>query len=171
MTTSRFSSVGGLSFRQAAEGDHEQLAELRWDMRMEGDEEPAVVTRDDFDERCRAFFAESAGMHIHWVAARGGVIVSTISVHLVAMLPRPCKLVDRFGCITNNYTRPAWRGGGIASELLRHVMQWAAAEDLELLIVWPSEAAIPFYTRSGFAWENEVMELRLREYIPIGRAS
>lgn len=36
--------------------------------------------------------------------------------------------------------------------------------DLELLIVYPSEHAIPFYERVGFKSENDVMELNLREY-------
>ncbi|HEX8643147.1 MAG TPA: GNAT family N-acetyltransferase [Allosphingosinicella sp.] len=167
MTTSRSESVDGLRFRQSAGVDHAQLAALRWDMRMEDGDEPALVSRDVFEAECRTFFAQSGRMHVHWLAERDGEILSTISVHMVDMLPRPCKLDDRFGCITNNYTRPEWRGRGIATQLLRHVTAWAAAEDLELLIVWPSALAVPFYTRSGFACENEVMELRLREYVPI----
>jgi GNAT superfamily N-acetyltransferase len=94
-------------------------------------------------------------------------VVGTLSVHRVLMIPRPCRFDDSFG-ITNNYVLPEVRGRGIAGGLVAHVAAAAAAaEGLELLIVWPSEPAIPLYSRAGFRWENEVMELRLRDYVPI----
>jgi hypothetical protein len=47
---------------------------------------------------------------------------------------------------------------------MRRAKQWARDEDLELLIVYPSEGAVTFYERAGFCAENDVMELTLREY-------
>jgi ribosomal protein S18 acetylase RimI-like enzyme len=85
-------------------------------------------------------------------------------VHKIEMVPRPCKVRDRFGYITNNYTRPAYRNKGVGSELMKRVIERARAEDLELLIVYPSDRAVPFYERAGFDAENEVMELRLRQF-------
>ena len=79
-------------------------------------------------------------------------------------MPRPCKIQDQFGYITNNYTKPAYRNKGIGSELMRSVKRWARDEDLELLIVYPSEEAVKFYERTGFCADNDVMELKLREY-------
>jgi ribosomal protein S18 acetylase RimI-like enzyme len=159
------------SFRRAAARDLSRLAELRWDMRLEGGEPPGEG-REAFVRACAAYYERSlaGGLQTHWVAEREGRIVATISLHEVEMLPRPGRLDDRFGCITNNYTEPAARSREIASGLLRHVMDHLAAADLELLIVWPSEQAVPFYERLGFQWENEVMELRLRDYAPIIRS-
>lgn len=37
-------------------------------------------------------------------------------------------------------------------------------QDPELLIVWPGEEAVSFYERAGFQVDNEIMELRFREY-------
>ncbi len=51
-----------------------------------------------------------------------------------------------------------------SERLLSKVIEWAKAEDLELLIVYPSERAISFYERAGFTAENDVMELTLRDY-------
>lgn len=157
------------SFRKAAVGDVPRLAELRWEMRIEGGEKPAGG-REAFERACAAFYRRTlaGGLQTHWVAEQEGRVVATISLHEVEMLPRPGRIEDRFGCITNNYTEPGARGRGIASALLRHVRDHAAAADLELLIVWPSGPAIPFYERLGFEWENEVMELRLRDYVPVG---
>jgi hypothetical protein len=47
---------------------------------------------------------------------------------------------------------------------MKTVVNWAQEEDLELLIVYPSERAEGFYRRAGFYMENEVMELRLRDF-------
>lgn len=158
-------------FRRAIARDIPRLAELRWDMRLEGGEAPDEG-REAFVTACAAYYERSlsGGLQTHWVAELEGRIVATISLHEVEMLPRPGRLDDRFGCITNNYTQASARGRGIASGLLRHVMDHCEASDLELLIVWPSEQAVPFYERLGFQWENEVMELRLRDYAPIGRS-
>lgn len=155
-------------FRKARLTDIPRLAELRWDMTIEGGEDPGAG-REAFVRACAAWYERTlaGGLQTHWVAERQGRIVATISLHDVEMLPRPGRIEDRFGCITNNYTEPAARGRGIASGLLRHVADRSAELDLELLIVWPSEQAVPFYERLGFEWENEVMELRLRDYVAI----
>lgn len=158
----------GLCFRKAGQEDIPRLADLRWSMMTEEDEPPAAG-RDAFVRACSDYYERTLadGLQTHWVAEDEGRIVSTISVHEVEMLPRPGRIEDRFACITNNYTEPGSRGRRIASGLLRHVIDRSAADDLELLIVWPSERAVPFYDRLGFRWENEVMELRLRDYAPI----
>lgn len=146
--------------------DLPQLAELRWEFRMEDGTEQPLVSREQFIQICTHFLQESlaTGYHTYWVAEQDGQIISHIFVHRIDLVPRPCKLRDQFGYITNTYTRPAYRNQGIGSLLLHHVKQWATEQDFELLIVYPSEQAIPYYERAGFCTENEVMELKLREY-------
>ena len=131
--------------RKARADDAAELAEMRWAMRLEGGETP-LSEESRFLAQCAAYYRGTIGDDIqsHWVAAIGGGIAGTISVHRVQMVPRPCRFDDHFGCITNNYVRPELRGRGIAGTLLRHVVAAAAAEDHELLIVWPSEPAVPF---------------------------
>ncbi|HEX8262479.1 MAG TPA: GNAT family N-acetyltransferase [Allosphingosinicella sp.] len=160
-----------ISFRQAQARDIPRLAELRWQMRMEGGEAPGDG-REAFIRACAAFYERTMapGLQTHFVAEQDGRIVATVSLHEVEMLPRPGRIEDRFGCITNNFSEPGARGRRIASALLGHVVGHAEANDLELLIVWPSERAVPFYERLGFQWENEVMELRLRDYVAIARS-
>ena len=87
-----------------------------------------------------------------------------VFVHKIDLVPRPCKIQDQFGYLTNNYTKPAYRSQGIGSALMNRVVEWAKDEDFELLIVYPSDEAVTFYERVGFKLENDVMELRLREY-------
>lgn len=143
-----------------------QLAELRWDFRMEGGDELPAVSKSEFVEACLLFLKRGleSGYYAHWLAEEGDEIVSHVFIHKIDMIPRPCKIHDQFGYITNNYTKPAYRNRGVAPELMRRALDWAKDEDLELLIVYPSERAVSFYQRAGFYPENDVMELRLREY-------
>jgi hypothetical protein len=45
---------------------------------------------------------------------------------------------------------------------MHSVIRWARAEDLELLMVWPSEASVDFYGRAGFERDPEALVLALR---------
>jgi GNAT superfamily N-acetyltransferase len=68
--------------------------------------------------------------------------------------------------VTNVYTRPAYRGRGIGSELMAHVIEWAKAQDIECLLVGPSDASVHFYERAGFRWNEDLMEYTVRPYVP-----
>jgi GNAT superfamily N-acetyltransferase len=133
---------------------------------MKGGDEPAAISKPEFVKECVSFLKRGLdnGYHVYWLAEQDGEIVAHIFVHKIDMVPRPCKIYDQFGYITNNYSKPEYRNKGIGSELMHKVKDWARAEDLELLIVYPSDKAVSFYKRAGFNIENEVMELRLREF-------
>jgi GNAT superfamily N-acetyltransferase len=155
-----------MEYRQATEKDLQQLAELRWDFRTEDDEEIPAVSRDVFLEACVTFMRQGLdrGDQAYWLAVQGEEIIANIFVQMIPMVPRPCKIDDRFGYVTNNYTRPNHRNQGIGSELMKRVTEWATEQDLELLIVWPSDRAVTFYERAGFTPETDIMQLVLREY-------
>ena len=155
-----------MKYRLATTRDLLQLAQLRWDFRSEDDNEIPVVSREEFISECEKFLRQGieSGYQTYWLAENEGAIIAHIFVHRIDLVPRPCKLKDQFGYITNNYTKPEYRNQGIGSKLMDHVRKWAAEEDYELLIVYPSEEAVPFYERAGFRTENDVMELVIRDY-------
>jgi GNAT superfamily N-acetyltransferase len=154
------------AIRMPQEQDGPELARLRWDFRSEsGDEEPAVAEHE-FAAAYEAFFRgglldQSRG---HWIAEQGGRIVAHVVVQKVDMVPRPCKLNDQWGYVTDNYTRPEYRNRGIGRVLLDRAIAWSREADLELLIAWPSARAIGHYRRAGFTGDTDVVELRLRGY-------
>ncbi len=155
-----------MQYRMATQDDLPQLAQLRWDFRNEDGFEEPVVSQDEFLKKCLEFLNRGlvSGFQIYWLAEDEGEIVAQIFVHRIDLVPRPCKVQDQFGYITNNYTKPAYRGQGIGSKLMEYVTQGAKNEDFELLIVYPSEEAVRYYERAGFTSENDVMELELRAY-------
>lgn len=156
-----------MHYRIATSEDLTQLAQLRWEFRAEDGDEQPVVSYYHFIQACVPVLqrAMESGQATYWLAEMNGEIVAHIFVQRIDLVPRPCKLKDQFGYITNNYTKPAFRNQGIGSELLKRVIAWAKDEDYELLIVYPSEQAVPYYRRAGFTTETEVMELTLRAYI------
>ncbi|MEO6654590.1 MAG: GNAT family N-acetyltransferase [Pyrinomonadaceae bacterium] len=135
-----------LNIRLANNDDFLRLAFMRWDFRVEDGEETGDFSREKFSRECTAFFERglASGRHFYWLAEIDGEIAAHIFVHIVDLVPRPCKLVDQFGYLTNAFTLAEYRGKGVGTKLLDHVIEWAKMEDLELLIVYPSENAISF---------------------------
>ena len=148
--------------RLATPADAEQLARLRWVMAAE---EEAALTQDEetFTADFLAFVstAQSHGWTV-FVAEVDGRLVSNIWVYEVPKVPRPDRYHHRaFGYMGSVYTLRDFRNQGIGAALLDEVVKWGRHRDLQLLIVWPSEEAPPFYRRAGFQEGTEEMELHL----------
>ena len=155
-----------MEYRLARAADLRQLAELRWQSRTDEDGERPRHGHGEFTTSCEQFLREglSSGARAYWLAVENDKIISHIFVQQIPMVPRPYKIDDRWGYITNAYTLPERRGEGIGESLMKRVIAWAQAEDLELLIVWPSDRAVSFYHKLGFSADNDILQLTLRPY-------
>jgi GNAT superfamily N-acetyltransferase len=155
------------SYRMATETDVDELAQMRWDFRLE--EAPGTTIHDQasFLDACSAFLRQGLAEQrwTYWVAQHDSQIVSHIYIQRVPKVPKPNKLHDALGYVTNVYTRPAYRGQGIGTQLMTHVLQWAREHDLESLIVWPSETSVGFYERAGFRDKSDMLEYEVRPYV------
>ena len=146
--------------------DVEQLAAARWAFRLESGE-ATVETEEAFAARFEAFARDAltSGRWTYWIAETDDrELASQMAVCIVPSVPRPSRSSDQWGYLTDCYTRPPFRNAGVGSELLGRVARWAMSRDLELLLVWPSEASQSFYDRAGFDRDEEIRVLRLREY-------
>jgi GNAT superfamily N-acetyltransferase len=152
-----------IDYRIAAANELTQIADLRW--RLHVDDEP-------MDDRgvYERFIAEFLDVHeaewksdevTHWVAANDARLVAVMSVVFVRKIPRPGNLHGRWGYLANSYALPEVRNAGVGSQLLAAIKSWAIGESLELLVVWPSERAYPFYERAGFRRHPDPVVLRL----------
>lgn len=152
-----------IDYRIAAANELTQIADLCW--RLHVDDEP-------LDDRgpCERFIAAFLDVHeaewksnegIHWVAVDGARIVAVMSIVIVRKLPRPGDLHGRWEYLANSYALPEVRNAGVGSQLLAAIERWAIGENLELLVVWPSEKAYPFYERAGFRRYPDPVVLRL----------
>jgi GNAT superfamily N-acetyltransferase len=154
-------------YRMATEADVDDLALMRWDFRLE--EAPGATRHDraTFLEACAAFLRQGLAEQrwTYWVAQQDSQIISHIYIQRVPKVPKPNRLDDALGYVTNVYTRPAYRGQGIGTQLMTHVLAWAREQDLESLIVWPSETSVRFYARAGFQGSSDMLEYEVRPYI------
>lgn len=116
---------------------------MRWAFRHEDGERP-IEDESAFARRYTDFVQD--GIHaqrwVYWIAETDKpVVVAHMAVGIIRSIPRPARGDDAWGYLTDCYIRPAFRQRGIGSTLLQHLISWARAHDLELLLVWPSERA------------------------------
>jgi ribosomal protein S18 acetylase RimI-like enzyme len=141
-----------VAIRTATVADLPALAEMRRTFTFE-DPEPSATLRDDYEQAFEEIVGAgiASGRWTVWVAEADGAIVSHVYVGLIEKIPRPTREDRWIGYVTNVYTRPEQRGRGVGAALLERVTHWAAQEDVELLVVWPSEEGVGVYQRAGFA--------------------
>lgn len=142
--------MGKVTVRRATRADLPVLARLRRDFTLE--DGPIAAPREDFDDAFAAIVGDGlrAGRWTVWLAEVDGEVVSHAFVGLVDKIPRPALGARWLGYLTNVYTVPAFRGSGIGGRVLEATKSWAAENDVELLVVWPSEESASWYERHGF---------------------
>lgn len=141
-----------LAIRRATHSDIGDLIEMRRDFTFEDSDAHETIARSDYELECGAFLVdaiEGGRWHI-WVAEVNGSIVSHVYVALIDKIPRPVREKSKIAYLTNVYTRPAFRGQGIGAKLIERAQDAAREENVELMIVWPSDESIEFYKRHGF---------------------
>ena len=152
-------------YRLALPNDADELAEMRWDFRLEEAPGATKHSKAEFLIACADFLRQgfTCGWSC-WVAEDDAnhLIVSHIFIFAIPKIPKPNALYENFGYVTNVYTRPAYRNQGIGTQLMAHVTAWAKQQNFENLIVWPSERSVPFYGRAGFVQDAEALSFEVR---------
>jgi len=150
-----------LQIRRADSSDLPQLADLRWRLKTEDAPGLDPVEQARFQDAFTAGMNEDFDAAAHWVAEVDGQLVGAMSVVTVSKLPAPGAMRAAWGYLTNCYVLPAWRGDGVGAALLAAVRWYAEAEAFELLVVWPSDRAYPFYERAGFQRHRDPLVLQI----------
>ncbi len=141
--------------RKGTIGDLRVLTRLRREFTLE--DGPIAAPREDYD----AAFAEIVGTGLNdrrwvvWLAELDGEVVSHAFIGVIDKIPRPMPGHRWLGYLTNVYTRPAFRSRGLGGLVLDAAKNWAREQNVELLVVWPSEESVSFYRRHGFVGEDE----------------
>ena len=143
-------------YRLAEATDIEALGAMRSAFTYE-DGDPRAAARPDFGRAFTATVGDgiATGRWVVWLAEIGDELVSHAFIGLIDKIPRPTREHRFIGYLTNVYTRPGHRGRGIGAALLSRVVEWAAANDVELLVVWSSEESVQFYERAGFSSQRD----------------
>jgi len=152
-----------LNYRLATPQDLSALADLRW--RLQTDDRP-TTNQAEYERFVQDFVSLNlseprAGELFHWLASVENRVVAVMSVILVRKVPKPGKLNGRWGYLTNCYVLPEVRNRGVGAALLAAIKAWAVELQLELLVVWPSDRAYPFYGRAGFVRPPDPLVLEI----------
>jgi GNAT superfamily N-acetyltransferase len=152
-----------MNYRLAAEQDFPRLAEMRWDFRTEYKLPEGTLPKAEFISAFVDFLrqGQTSGKWAYWIAEVEGLIIAQAFVQRIQKVPTPWSIQREFGYVTNVYTDPAYRNQGIGARLMEHLQEWARQQNLEMLVLWPSQRAVPFYQRGGFYRPTEAMEYPL----------
>jgi GNAT superfamily N-acetyltransferase len=123
---------------------------------------------DEFRLKAKVAIEEmlARGEYVGWLASPDHAsdnIIGGAGVQLQGALPRPftsvagTKVSDgRLGVIINVFTEPEWRRRGVAAMLLRRLIEWARAEQIDRIILHASDEGRSLYERLGFVAGNEM---------------
>jgi GNAT superfamily N-acetyltransferase len=147
-----------IEIRAATPADARALAELRWEFRA--GKTPPTEAHETFVAR-RALWMSAElerGAWRAWVADESGRIIGQIWLQLLSKLPNPAAERERHAYVSNVYVTPTARGG-IGTRLLRTAIDWAAANDVDRVVLWPTARSRSLYRRHGFVANGGVLEL------------
>lgn len=153
-------------YRLATESDANELARLRWDFRLEETGGHAKTSWEEFGPVCSDFVTKgiAGGEWSFWVADDGNRLTGCVCVRVIRKIPKPNKLEDRLGYVTNVYMQPDSRNARHGTQLLAKAIDWARENGIGELMVFPSERSVPYYERQGFE-PDDGLHLDLEPYV------
>ena len=111
-----------------------------------------------------AFFqaAVASGEYLAWLAVTNDAperVIAGAGLWLRPMLPRPTPTgisQGREGLVANVYTEPDWRRRGVATLLMRHLLDYIREHRIERVRLHASDDGRRLYESLGFAASNEM---------------
>ena len=147
-----------MEYRKAGSGDIESLVILRKKQLIdEGGKETVSI-----DEELERFFREGLadGSVVVWVAEDEGEIVSTVGVCFYNYPPTFRNATGKIAYLTNVYTKDEYRNRGIATDLLKHIMDEIKAEKCGITRLHASSQGRRMYEKMGFTDDEGFMSLK-----------
>ena len=147
-----------MEYRKAGSGDIESLVILRKKQLIdEGGKETVSI-----DEELERFFREGLadGSVVVWVAEDEGEIVSTVGVCFYNYPPTFRNATGKIAYLTNVYTKDEYRNRGIATDLLKHIMDEIKAEKCGITRLHASSQGRRMYEKMGFTDDEGFMSFK-----------
>ena len=135
--------------RPVRAGELAAVAELRWRWVEEVYGTPDL-TQEEFVPRFVAWAQRNESSHRCMVLVRGDVITGMAWLAITKRVPHPRAFERRSGDVQCVYVTPNERDRGLGGELIKAVLDWADALELERVTVHSSDRAASAYRRHGF---------------------
>ena len=152
------------SIRRAGLGDLETLVQFRYEMFSDMGISKSGEEIERFMEANRNYFQISLldETFFGWVAVveDESEIVATGGMSFFYRAPNFGSLDGRDGYLLNMYTKPEWRGKGVATEIVKCILEHAQSIQLKVVRLHASNAGRPVYEKLGFIRQESEMVLR-----------
>ena len=147
--------------RQATSEDAVALARLRYEFRSE--HHRPTEDEEAFLARCEVWMGDRLGgdaLWGCWVAEEGGEIVGNLWLQRIEKLPNPVAEPEQHAYVTSVYVTPERRNARVGALLLETALEWCRQENVDAVLLWPSERSRTFYGRYGFGVRDDLFALR-----------
>ena len=96
-----------------------------------------------------------------WLAEIENEVVASGAVSIWDKLPIKAGNGSKVGYFSNMYTRPLYRKKGIASCLMKHIIQFLKAEGIQKAMLHALEDGKGVYKKLGFGTSDNFMEMKI----------
>ena len=141
-----------MNFRFAEKEDAVLLGNLRIAMRQERETVPPPADSEKFLQENIAYFEKALadGSYIGIIAEENGEAAGNGGICLHHHPPSYSVPNGRTACLLNMYTRPEFRGRGVAGRILAMLMQKSAEFGCCKIYLNASDMGRPLYEKAGF---------------------
>ncbi|WP_251551604.1 GNAT family N-acetyltransferase [Neobacillus muris] len=148
-----------MNYRRAAMDDIDRLIDLRKLQLLDEGIEPAI----NIDTELHQFFLQKLedGSLIQWVAEEKEEIIACGAVIFYDFPPSYTNKTGKRAYITNMYTHENFRGQGIATHLLKKLVEESKEAGVTKMWLGASNLGRPVYQKFGFKETDEYLELNL----------
>ena len=148
------------TIRQATTADIDTLVELR--LRFLED---IGYAGKGVDNAVRDYMLEAipSCQFAAWVAEFESEIIATSGLVFNQKVPHGRNPSGREGFVLNMYTLPEWRGRGIATALMKTIVQHVRQQGVTCIRLHASDDGVGIYRKLGFRPDNSEMVLSLPE--------
>lgn len=118
-----------------------------------------------FQRACEQFFKQFIPKEefLSWVAENNGIIIATSGLVIFQKPPSPGNNSGKEAYIMNMYTLPEWRKKGIASKLLKEILDFLRKKEITVISLHTTEIGRNTYEEIGFILTNNEMKLSIKK--------
>lgn len=151
-----------ITYKKLTENELGEIIRMRIDQLTEEYTEVGRTVPEgvDLKESLMDFYKRNlaAGTYVSWLAFDGDKIVGTSGMSFAEKPPYFTCPTGRLGILSSMYTDPDYRRMGIASELLKRVVQEAKDYGCGTIYITASDAGVKLYEANGFKRNGNFMQ-------------